>query len=276
MQSCTRAGLAARRDRIGAELIAVSARHGLTTFEVLGHLIRIQSRSALADFRTADEHAAAADRLAERHELPLVGVFTEWYAALRLAASEHREGAETAYRAAAARLNGAGMPGLERGLLPLALLSLGMPPSDADPHADWGPSGVDPHADWGPYRPWAEPLVLLEAGRRAEAAVALRAVPEPPHDLLYEALCCLEATAALALDDRAALERSHARLLPAAGELAGAGSGLLTLGPSSTGLRGSRRHCAPQGGRRTPATQDDARLTEPGAQSWESMIRKSS
>ncbi|MFJ2828827.1 BTAD domain-containing putative transcriptional regulator [Streptomyces sp. NPDC087263] len=220
MQSFTRAGLAARRDGIGAELIALSARHGLTTFEVLGHLIRVQSRSALADFRTADEHAAAADLLAERHDLPLVGVFTEWYAALRLAASDHRERAEAAYRAAAARLDGAGMPGLDRGLLALALLSLRVPPS-----------GADPHADWGPYRPWVEPLALLEAGRRAEAAVALDAVPEPPRDLLYEALTCLEASAALALGDHRVLARTHARLRPATAELAGAASGLLSLGP---------------------------------------------
>ncbi|MFE6482593.1 BTAD domain-containing putative transcriptional regulator [Streptomyces sp. NPDC057757] len=220
MQSFTRAGLAARRDGIGAELVALSARHGLTTFEILGRLIRVQSRCALADFPAADEHAAAADRLAERHERPLVGVFTDWYRALRLAASPAPEEAEAAYRAAAARLDGAGMPGLEHGLLALALLTLRALPD-----------GADPDADWGPYRPWAEPLILLATGRRKEAAVALRAVPEPPRDLLYEALCCLEVGAALALGDRAALERGRARLLPAAGELAGAGSGLLTLGP---------------------------------------------
>ena len=36
--------------------------------------------------RGGRRHAAAADRLAERHERPLVGVFTAWYRALRLAA----------------------------------------------------------------------------------------------------------------------------------------------------------------------------------------------
>jgi hypothetical protein len=61
--------------------------------------------------------------------------------------------------------------------------------------------------------------------------VALRAVPEPPRDLLYEALCCLEATAALALGDSRVLARTHARLRPASAELAGAASGLLSLGP---------------------------------------------
>ncbi|WP_404190336.1 BTAD domain-containing putative transcriptional regulator [Streptomyces tauricus] len=231
MQSCTRAGLAPRRDAIGAELVELSARHGLVTYEVLGHLIRLQARAALGDLDEADHHAATADRLAERHELPLVGVFTEWYGALRLSATGQLAAAEEAYRAAATRLEGAGMPGLERGLLPLALLCLRVThghPVDPAPEPE---PGQGPRPDWGPYRPWAEPFTLLEAGRRTEARTALSALPEPSHDLLYEACCALEAEAARRLGDRAALERARDRLRPAAAELAGAGSGLLTLGP---------------------------------------------
>ncbi|GHA21732.1 SARP family transcriptional regulator [Streptomyces tauricus] len=229
MQSCTRAGLAPRRDAIGAELVELSARHGLVTYEVLGHLIRLQARAALGDLDAADHHAATADRLAERHELPLVGVFTEWYGALRLSATGQPAAAEEAYRAAATRLEGAGMPGLERGLLPLALLCLRVThghPVDPAPEP-----GQGPRPDGGPYHPWAEPFTLLEAGRRTEARTALSALPEPSHDLLYEACCALEAEAARRLGDRAALERARDRLRPAAAELAGAGSGLLTLGP---------------------------------------------
>ncbi|MDX6314239.1 MAG: hypothetical protein QOF44_3703, partial [Streptomyces sp.] len=228
MQSFTRAGLAPRRDAIGAELVELAARHGLVTYEVLGHLIRLQARGALADFPAADEHAAAADRLAQHHELPLAGVFTQWYRALRLAASGQLPQAETVYRTAAARLDGAGMPGLERGLLPLALLCLRLahkPPSDV------GPTDIDLGTDWGPFRPWVEPFALVAAGRHAEARAALRALPEPPRDLLYEACCCLEAAVALETGDRVVLERVHSRLLPAADELAGAGSGLVTVGP---------------------------------------------
>ena len=227
MQSCTRAGLAPRRDAIGAELIAVAARHGLVTYEVLGHLVRLQARAALGDFPAADEHAAAADRLGARHELPLVGVFTKWYGALRLAAAGETAQAEAAYRVAAGRLEGAGMPGLERGLLPLALLCVRL--SGGERSAREG--GVDLGADWGPYRPWAEPFALLAEGAEAEARAALRALPEPPADLLYEALCCLEAAVARDVGARDVLERTHTRLLPAAGQLAGAASGLLTLGP---------------------------------------------
>ncbi|MFB6982374.1 AfsR/SARP family transcriptional regulator [Streptomyces scopuliridis] len=225
MQTCHRAGLASRRDGIGAELVTLSARHDLVTYEVLGHLIRLQARGALADFPGADAHAAAADRLAERHELPLVGVFTQWYRALRLAETGRAPAAEveTAYREAAARLDGAGMPGLERGLLPLALLCLRVRHGRSAP--------TDENMDWGPYEPWARPLVLLAQDRRDAAGAALREIPDPPPDLLLEALWCLTARAAVALGDRQTIRRAHSELIPAARELAGAGSGLLSLGP---------------------------------------------
>ena len=225
MQTFHRTGLAPHRDAIGAELIELSARHGLVTYEVLGHLVRLQARSALADFTAADRHAAAADRLAERNELPLVGVFTQWYAALRLAAAGAQAEAEAVYRSAATRLDGAGMPGLRRGLLPLALLSLCV--------QQGRPITADHHTDWGPYEPWVRPLILLDHGRRDEAAAALRSIPDPPRDLLLEALWCLTGRAAIGVGDRDMMERAHTELTPAAEELAGAGSGLLTLGPVS-------------------------------------------
>jgi hypothetical protein len=159
----------------------------------------------------------------------LVGVFTQWYRALRLAAAGRYDEADAAYRAAAARLEGAGMPGVREGLLPLASLCLRL--VNGTGSASTVAEHVDPGADWGPYRPWVEPFVLLRADRHAEARQALTDLPEPPADLLYEALCCLRIAAAVALDDRAAVRQARDRLRPAAGQLAGAGSGLLTLGP---------------------------------------------
>jgi len=227
MQSCTRTGLAAHRDAIGAELIDISARHGLENYEILGHLIRLQARAALADFPVADVHADTVDRLAQHHERPLVAVFTTWYRALRTAVttpSVDRD--ESAYRAAAALLDGSGMPGLQSGLLPLALLSLRLSPTrEAINH-------VDPDADWGPYRPWIEPLLLVRANRADEAVAALHKAPEPPVDLMCEAMYVLEAAAALHLADRDTIRRVYEALLPAVGELAGAGSGLISLGPA--------------------------------------------
>ncbi|HEX6340621.1 BTAD domain-containing putative transcriptional regulator [Umezawaea sp.] len=200
LQTFHRAGLAPERGRIGAELLEVARAHRLVVFEVLAHLIGIQSSAAVGDLATADRHAAAADDLAARHELPVVGVFTAWYAALRLAVTGRTAEAVTAYRAAASRLTGTGMPGLEDGLLPFALLGLGVRTADAD---------------WGPYRPWTGD----------------QDVPDSPRDLLLEARTCLRAQAALRSGDRPTLERVHADLLPAADEIAGAGSGLVAFGP---------------------------------------------
>jgi hypothetical protein len=50
-------------------------------------------------------------------------------------------------------------------------------------------------------------------------------------DLLLECLWCLTAHAAGAVADRGTMQRAYEALLPAASELAGAGSGLLTVGP---------------------------------------------
>ncbi|MFJ4184364.1 BTAD domain-containing putative transcriptional regulator [Kitasatospora sp. NPDC089509] len=224
MQSCTRAGLAPERDAVGAELVDLSARHGLAVHEVLGRLIRLQSACARADFAAGDRHAAAAEKLSDRHELPLVGVFTAWYRALRSAARGRTAEATAAMRAAAADLAGAGMPGLETGLLPLALLALRIADGERRPEVDLG-------LDWGPYRPWVEPFALLAAGDRDAVRAALRALPPSPADLLYEARCCLEAVLVVESGDAELRAGVRARLRPAAGELAGAGSGLLTLGP---------------------------------------------
>ncbi|WP_435839846.1 AfsR/SARP family transcriptional regulator [Streptomyces canus] len=223
MQTFERAGLAARRDRIGAEITEVAARHGLFTYEVLGRLIRLQARCATADFTAADRHATAADALAERHELPLVAVFTTWYRTLRTATTGPPQLGESAYRVAAKSLEGAGMPGLERGLLPLALLCLRL-------HHGL-PVTADPHTDWGPYEPWARPLLLLAEGRDQDAVRLLASVPSPPGDLLCEALWSLLARAAIQVDDRPLMRRAQRALEPARGELAGAASGLLTAGP---------------------------------------------
>ncbi|MDO8187253.1 hypothetical protein Q7L71_16765, partial [Conexibacter sp. CPCC 205706] len=137
--------------------------------------------------------------------------------------------ADAAYRAAAALLDDAGMPGLTRGLPALARLCLAV--------ANRAPAPADPALDWGPYAPWARPLVMLARGDREAARAALDAAPDPPHDLLLEANWCLLAQAALQLGDTRRIRQAREALAPAAKELAGAGSGLLTAGPVSAHLQ---------------------------------------
>ncbi|GAA1976356.1 AfsR/SARP family transcriptional regulator [Kitasatospora viridis] len=223
LHCCDRAGSAAQRRRTGAELVALAQRHQLASFEVLGRLILLQARCSTGEFDAADREAEAVDRLADRHGRPLARVFTAGYRALRAAATGRSDEAADAYRALAPRLAGAAMPGVAAGLVPLALLGLRLRPGAPRP-------AVDRTADWGPYRPWLEPLLLLDAGRAPAARAALRALPEPDPGLLYEALCCLEIAGAAELADQPALERARDRLRPAAGELAGAGSGFLSFG----------------------------------------------
>jgi DNA-binding SARP family transcriptional activator len=229
LQSFARPGLAARRDAIGAELVELATRDGLATFAILGRLVRMQSASALGDLEHAAEHAEAAERLAAAHESALVPVLTAWFRA-RVAAARSTEpggpspaAAAAAYRAADQGLEAAGMPGLHRGLLPLALLGLRL--------LHDRPAPVDPRLDWGPYRPWAEPLVLLAQHRPEAARAALAAAPEPPRDHLQEALWCLTAHAAARLGDRETAAHAVHALRDAGTEHAGAASGLLTLGP---------------------------------------------
>ncbi|MEU1212665.1 AfsR/SARP family transcriptional regulator [Streptomyces sp. NPDC005790] len=229
LQSFARPGLATVRDGIGAEILGLAARHELPHFAVLGRLIRLQSASALGDLDAAASHAEAAEQLAATTEAPLVPVLTGWFRARATAARSTQQGGPTAataaahYRAAEDALRTAGMPGLHRGLFPLALLGLRL--------LHDRPTPTDPHLDWGPYRPWARPLVLLAQDRTEDARAALAAVPEPPPDHMQEALWSLTARAAAHLGERATAARAVAALRDARGEHAGAASGLLTLGP---------------------------------------------
>ncbi|ONI85312.1 SARP family transcriptional regulator [Actinosynnema sp. ALI-1.44] len=204
MQSFSRAGMAGQRVRIGTELVSLASRHGLVTFEVLGHLILMQSHSALADFAAADVHVDRATRLGVDYQLPLVDVFAQWYRALR--ASVAGQDATGLYRAAAAALADAQMPGFDRGLPAFALLC----------HEIHNGLPVDRDRDFGAFTPWCRP-----SGQ----------IPDSPRDQLYEARTCLHAKAAIEANDVGTMRRLYDALLPAAGELAGAGSGMLTLGP---------------------------------------------
>lgn len=224
LHTCHRAGLAADRDAIGAELVALAERHDLSDHLVLGHLVRMQARTALGDLDGAGAHADLLDALARTHERPLVTVFTAGWRAVRDAVLGAPD-AEAGLRAADGPRHDAGMPGVHQGLLALSLACLQV----------WREEPVRVEGPLGPYEPWLRPHLLLAAGAPAGEAVA--AVPDPPPGLLLEALWVLTGRAALAVGDADVLTRARAALAPATAEIAGAGSGMLTAGPVAEHLQ---------------------------------------
>ena len=239
LQVFDRCGRAADRDALGAELVELAGRHGLTDSLVLGHLVQMQTRSALGDLAGAGEHAASLDGLAAAHDRPLVGVFTGGWRALR-AAVDGAPDAAARFRTAARSRVGSGMPGVEDGLLALTLACLQV--GRGEPVTPAGPGG--------PYAPWLQPHHRLAAG----GPVSLSGLPDPPPGLLMEALWVLAGSAALAVGDTAVLVRARAALAPAAGELAGAGSGMLTAGRVADHLAAWDRRLRAAGGWRDVGT----------------------
>jgi DNA-binding SARP family transcriptional activator len=230
VQSFQRPGRTAERDAIGGELIDVAVRHDLPLFEILGRLIRIQVCAARGDTETAHHHAVVLERLADRHETPLVHVLVAGFRTMLLAArsSDPSEVAH-AYRGLAADLAGAGMPGVEAGLFPLALLSVGI--------RHGRPAPTDPGLDWGPYRPWVQPLLDLARGDRGAAHRAAAALPVPPADHLYDSLWAVNARTATLLGDEPLAARSRDALSVLRGEIAGGVTAMVTFGPVDDILR---------------------------------------
>ncbi|MHA7134378.1 AfsR/SARP family transcriptional regulator [Oerskovia turbata] len=217
VQLCHLPGLAADRDAIAAEIVDLALRHDLPTFHLHGLLVRMQSATARGDLDGAGSLAAAVETLADRHERPLARVFTRWNDAAR-AAARRDPSAEERYRDAARLLDGAGMPGVADGLLPLALVGVRADDATLD----------DLHA--GSYDPWLAPLRLARSGETAAAIALLDDVPDPPPGLLLEGLWSLVHDAATLVAHSSTAERACVALRPASGELAGGATGMISLG----------------------------------------------
>ncbi|EGX58153.1 SARP family pathway specific regulatory protein [Streptomyces zinciresistens K42] len=239
MQSFGRCGGCAGREATGRELVRLSAGHHLPGHEVLGRLMRLQALAGLGDLDAAAAEAEAADRLAARHERPLAGVFTAWFAALRACETDGWRAARPLYARALEATAGCGMPGLARGTEALVAL---VPVLRADGAL---PSPEEfARLDAGPYEPWLTPLLLAAAGSADRARQALDRVRRPPHDLLQEALWCLLARAAGAVGHLPVLRRAVEELAPARAESAGAAGGLISFGPVARHLHAAEEALA--------------------------------
>lgn len=224
VQSFQHPGHTGERDVIAGELIDLSTRHDLPMFEILGHLIKIQVCAARGDTETAQRHVVAAEQLATMHETPLVHVLTAAFRTMRLSErSNNPADVAHAYRTVATDLAGAGMPGVEAGIIPLALLSLRI--------RHRRPAPTDPALDWGPNRPWAQPLLDLARGNFAAAREAAAVLPTPPADHLYDSLWAINAHTAVLLEDEQLATQAHDALSPLRGEIAGGTTAMITFGP---------------------------------------------
>ncbi|GGT85341.1 BTAD domain-containing putative transcriptional regulator [Streptomyces violascens] len=223
-----RAGLAPERLGIGRELLALGVHHELAAVEVLGHVILAQAHAALADPETADEHADAVERLADRYDLPLPGTLLGWYRAMRLSIAGRFTDADTAYRRTTERLGESWMWGIERDLLHFALFCLYIQNGTL---LDLAGEADEQYQRWGSNYARGKALMLLAEGDAAEARAVTSAARELPRDYLLEARLGLAAILAVSLDDRDMAASVYEELLPAADCLAGAGSGVVTLGP---------------------------------------------
>ncbi|WP_454043447.1 BTAD domain-containing putative transcriptional regulator [Cellulosimicrobium sp. Marseille-Q8652] len=221
VHTCDRAGLAAERDRIGTEIVAVARRHDLPTSEVHGLLLRLQASGALGRTDDGDALALEIEQVSARHERPRAPLLVAAYRAMRAAQDGAPDAADRLSRAVQG-LGDAGMPGVADGLLPLALLGLDLVRGRAEPL---------PADGWGPYDAWVHPLVLARAGDLPRARRELDGLADPPPGLLLESLWCVVAQAAIETGHDGAATRATEALAPADDEIAGAGSGTLTFGP---------------------------------------------
>ncbi|MFD7170035.1 ATP-binding protein [Streptomyces violascens] len=234
-----RAGLATERLAIGRELLALGIRHDLAAVEVLGHVILAQAHAALAEPETANEHADAVERLADRYDLPLPGTLLGWYRAMQISIAGRFADADTAYRRTTERLGESWMWGIERDLLHFALFCLYIQNGTL---LDLAGEADEQYRRWGSNYARGKALMLLAEGHPAQARAVTSAARELPRDYLLEARLGLAAILAVSLDDREMAASVYDELLPAADCLAGAGSGVVTLGPVAHYL-GELAHC---------------------------------
>lgn len=225
MQTFWTTGLASERDDIGRELVDLAIRHGLATFEILGHLIRMQALSALGQFDAAELHAETVDRLAGRHERPLQQCSPPGFALCVLPLPARRP------RTARSCTK------LRRSIFPIPVCRVSRTAyslSQFSPSAYGGDCRrFSTRLRSGPLRTLGPATPAHRTGADERSSEGRRGIAGPARRPTLRGTVCLTAAAATAVGDHRVKERARAALLPAAAEIAGAGSGMLTVGPVS-------------------------------------------
>jgi hypothetical protein len=228
LQSFRHDGLEERL-RLGAELLALPGTP--VTAQALAHLMLMVARSGQGSFGQADLHAADAQRIAARYDLPVVATRISTYHAMRAALAGDPSAAER-YQQATEQIGQLEM--WEHGAA-VRLLGLFCMHVTASRAADSAPGLERMHT----YQPWTGllsemyALSLAASGRMAEARqVAGHPVPVR-RDMFWLFMTGVRGLLGVAIGDRDRAESSYEALLPFAARPAGADTGAISLWPAA-------------------------------------------
>ncbi|MER6950758.1 BTAD domain-containing putative transcriptional regulator [Nonomuraea sp. NPDC000554] len=216
------------RESIGRELLEVAQRSGQMATQALAHLVLLECAAARGEFAVADEHAAAADRLAKQYDLSAPAAVCAWYAGQRLMIVGDYAGAERAYREAARMTARAGMLEGRQDLPLITTFCLHLVDGRA---AEMVEVLAEAHQRGAKWTLDAYALALASSGHVADAKAVAAVRPPVRPDFLYELAMTWRALAGMLLDDRERMVDCYDKLKPFADRVAGAGTGVVALWP---------------------------------------------
>lgn len=221
------------RRELARELLEHARRHGLVVYEVLAHVMGVQSACTHLEIESAREHLDQARALARRYQLNQADVVTMFLDGEFAHLSGDLEGADAAYQRAYAR-------------------QLSLRAVDADGQRlvatatvrfDQGrlPELLDVLTELYEQRlPSVGPVValaLVSSGRpAAEARRFVADLPPLPVDYLYSLFLTFRAFAVAAVADRERAADVYDELLPLQGQIAGGGTSGYVLNPVDRAL----------------------------------------
>ncbi|MEV0149015.1 MULTISPECIES: BTAD domain-containing putative transcriptional regulator [unclassified Nonomuraea] len=216
------------RESIGRELLEVAQRSGQMATQALAHLVLLECAAARGEFAVADEHAAAADRLARQYDLSAPAAVCAWYSGQRMMIAGDYAGAERTYREAARMTARAGMLEGRQDLPLITTFCLHLVDGRAAETVELLSEAHQRGAKWTLD---AYALALASAGHQADAKAVAAVRPPVRPDFLYELAMTWRALAGMLLDDRERMVDCYDKLVPFADRIAGAGTGVVALWP---------------------------------------------
>ncbi|NUW42480.1 AAA family ATPase [Nonomuraea rhodomycinica] len=216
------------RESIGRELLEVAQRSGQMATQALAHLVLLECAAARGQFAAADQHAAAAERLARQYDLSAPAAVCAWYSGQRLMIAGDYAGAERTYREAARMTARAGMLEGRQDLPLITTFCLHLVDGRA---AETVELLAEAHQRGAKWTLDAYALALASAGHLADAKAVAAVRPPVRPDFLYELAMTWRALAGMLLDDRERMVDCYDKLVPFADRVAGAGTGVVALWP---------------------------------------------